>query len=59
MSVVISSAFDAGNIRVVKTKGDEVDLAVARTGGVSSWSAGEDAERKRRRAQPRRDAVRE
>lgn len=28
---------------------DEVDVAVTRTGGVSSWSAGDDAERGRRR----------
>ena len=30
MSVVISSAFDAGNIRVVKTKGNVVDLAIVK-----------------------------
>ena len=30
MSITISSAFDAGNIRVVGTKGDTIDLEIAK-----------------------------
>ena len=30
MSVIISSAFDAGNIRVVKQDGDTIDLEIVK-----------------------------